>query len=89
MGDEETLVRRTAFRIPPYNQARDQVVLLGTAHLTITQENIHQALVIYSIFKAPGQDMVEWSVANKVCYRLRSFSCTPGGQKRNWRQHCL
>lgn len=56
MKDKEILVRKTAFPSTPKSSLREPRIPAGTAHLSITKEQVYSALMAQSTRKAPGSD---------------------------------
>ena len=66
MKDKETLVRKTAFPPPPKSSLREPRIPAGTAHLSITKEQVYYALMAQSTKKAPGPDKINFGILRMI-----------------------
>lgn len=66
MKDKKTLIRKTAFPPPPKSSTREPRIPAGTAHLSITKDQVYNALIAQFTKKAPGPDKINFGILHII-----------------------
>ena len=60
------MVRKIAFPPPPKSTLREPRIPVGTAHLTITKEQVYNVLIAQSTQKAPGPNKINFGILRMI-----------------------